>query len=151
MADKKPLVLGTDGVIEEIQSGDALDTTIIGEVVDLMDFTSAVALVLNDAVFVDSSGELDKAKADAAGTMPCRGFCALAAAGASQPTKLQAKGLLSGLSGMTPGAKQYVSTATAGVLVETVASTAGHYVQEVGVAKTASVLLIELKQPVKRG
>ena len=54
---------------------------------------------------------------------------------------------LTGLTGMTPGARQYLAT-TAGARTETAPSTANNVVQMVGVASSASSLIFEPEEPV---
>ena len=53
-------------------------------------------------------------------------------------------GKLTGLSGMTPGAKQFLSTS--GARTETAPSTGGYIVQEVGIALSATEMKFEPQQ-----
>lgn len=58
-------------------------------------------------------------------------------------------GTITGLSGLTPGAKYYLSAATAGAIVSTAPTTSGNIVQEVGYALAATELTFEPKASVK--
>lgn len=57
------------------------------------------------------------------------------------------EGKITGLTGMTPGARQYLAT-TPGARTETAPSTAGNVVQMVGVALSATTLGFEVEDPI---
>jgi hypothetical protein len=146
MAAKRPLVYGDDG-IEELQTDDIL----IAEVADLIEFPAAGALAVGDAVYIGSDGRVGKAKADASATMPGAGFTIDAATLQDDIVRIQSKGSLDGFTGLTPGKRQFIDPSTAGALTETVPTTAGHFAQEMAIAKSSTEILIDIKQPVKRG
>lgn len=51
------------------------------------------------------------------------------------------------LAGMTPGAKQYLST-TAGLITETIPSGSGNVIQYLGIAKSATELIFAVSEPI---
>lgn len=57
-------------------------------------------------------------------------------------------GVATGLSGLTPGARYYVSSSVAGSLTATAPSAPGQYVAQVGIALTTSTLLIQIHTPI---
>ena len=59
-------------------------------------------------------------------------------------------GVITELSGLTVGATEFLSNVTAGAMMETVVATSEHYVQEVGVAITASSMIFRPRQAIKR-
>ncbi len=98
------------------------------------------AIALFDAGYIKSDGDIAKAKADAAGTVP-----ALLLASAAIDSENNGSWLLWGLArddswNWTIGGPIYVSAATAGALTQTKPTTAGHQVQIVGYALTADII-----------
>ena len=71
-------------------------------------------------------------------------------AGFTHPTTATVyfSGIITGLSGRTPGARQYIDSTTPGGLVETAPSTSGNVVQSVGRAITATTMSFEPKDPI---
>ena len=58
------------------------------------------------------------------------------------------EGRITGLSGKTPGARQYLSASSPGAMTETAPSSAGNVVQFVGVAISATVVSFEASDPI---
>lgn len=58
------------------------------------------------------------------------------------------EGRITGLSGLTPGARQYLSAASAGQATATAPSTAGNVVQFIGVAVSATEIDFEAGEPI---
>lgn len=106
--------------------------------------TAAGGGIAQDNVcYVDSSGHLAQAKADASSTLP--GVCiAPAAIGAGSSGPCQVNGIykMGSNPSWTIGGLIYVSDATAGALTQTAPSTSNHYVQIVGVSIAADTILI---------
>lgn len=104
-------------------------------------------ITANKAVYINSSGEFDLAKADGGTTAPAYGFTtASVASGASG--SLQTDGLLTGFSGLTAGSKYYVDASTAGAITATAPTTAGQYVCGVGRAVSSTELQIDISDPI---
>lgn len=146
MAAKKPLVLGTNGEPEQLQSGDTLLAPV--SEVDIMTKTASGAIAIRDAVYVTSGGNVSKAKADASGTRIVLGF-ATAAISDTASGSIQTDGILSGFSSLTPGARLFLSQATAGAIVEDVSGYTTGWICPVGVALSATEIEINIAIPIK--
>jgi hypothetical protein len=87
-------------------------------------------------------------KADATTTgKEAHGFVLDGAAAAANASVYFA-GILTGLTGLTPGARQYLST-TGGLRTATVPSASGNIVQKVGVAVATDAMAFNLGEPVE--
>ena len=87
-----------------------------------------------------------KADATSAGK-EAHGFVLAAVASGASGTVYPEENVLTGLSGLTPGARQFLA-ATAGTRSETAPSTSGNAVQIVGVALSATELLFRPETPI---
>lgn len=102
---------------------------------------------LRDTVYQTGASSVDKARANAAGTMPAVGVVR------AKPT---ATTCIIARSGEVPGftlaadTYYYVSASTAGAITNIPPSTSGNLIQQVGYAKTTSVLVVELSRPLKK-
>lgn len=110
-------------------------------------FNCPAGVSVGDAVYVHSSGEARQAQADTVTTTPVIGLVT------SKPTTtscfvVSTGKLLTGLSGLTPGASYYLSDVVAGGLTNTAPATVGFVVQKVGVAKSATELFIQVDIPI---
>ena len=104
------------------------------------EFTAGEALSARQVVYVSAADKVSKAKGDAAGTSYAVGF-AQAGAAANATVKVIESGHVSGFSGMTPGALQYLSPSTAGALTEVLPGS-GKRIVLMGIAKSATELKI---------
>lgn len=151
MAKRKALVLGDDGLPQQLQPGDYL-----GEV-DYMSLTNGEAgsLVCGQPVYLLSADTVKKARANAAGTATCIGLVADTTVLTGQPANIQSDGVMAlttaqwdavtgGSGGLTTGSIYFLSTATAGAIVTTVPSTG--YNQVIGKAISTTELLIRIGQ-----
>lgn len=152
MAFKKPLVL-TNGQIEQLQSTDTLVT------VDLPQFTNANAspIVIGTAVYISASDTVNKARANAVGTVGVIGLVADASIASGSAGGVQVGGILAattgewdavtgGSGGLTPGAIYYLSAATAGMITSTAPSSAGEYVVQIGTATSTTEMMINIER-----
>lgn len=118
-------------------------------------FVEAVAgedLSAGDWVFVytlGSSNEVRKAKADSSSTLPTIGV-ATASANASDPVVVQVGGVNDDQSGLTVGSKYFVSAAVAGGITSTASITPSQFVQYVGVALSATQIVMQISISRKR-
>jgi hypothetical protein len=64
--------------------------------------------------------------------------------------KFHGEGIISGLSSLTIGARYFLSATTPGAITTTPPTTAGHILQEVGKAISATELVFEAQTPIKR-
>lgn len=159
MALRKPLVI-TNGQIEQLQSGDTLDATVI--TADSIQKTNgnASTLVIGTPVYVKADGQVDKAQANASGTVQVFGFCKDVSVAASASANIQTDGILSATTtqwdaaagttgGLVPGTVYFLSAATAGKITATAPTASGEYVVRVGTAVSATELEISIEAPIK--
>jgi hypothetical protein len=148
MALKKPIVLGSNGLLEELQSTDY----IYDASPNIISIIAGEALAINDVVYIKSSdSRAYKARADAEGTMSAIGVAIQAATAAGETISVQLTNVLSGFTGLTPAAVYFVSSVTAGAISTSIPSGVGSVVQSIGKALTATELLITPGTPIKRG
>jgi hypothetical protein len=95
-------------------------------------------------IHASSGAKIRKANA-ADDTKPVNGFVPAAIANPGSGTMIAPGTRLAGLSGLTPGATYYLDT-IAGAITDTPPAAAGNFVQEVGVAVSATELLFNPKQ-----
>lgn len=135
MATRKPLVL-VSGEIQQLQSGDTLGGT--SETGQLSQTNGdAATTAIGDIMYISGSDEVSKAKADASGTTHAVAV-ALAVVASAGTGVFQFNGIVTGLSGLTPGATYYLSAATKGLMTTTPPSTVGQYVVKLGKAVSAT-------------
>lgn len=100
-----------------------------------------VAVAARDVVFVSSADNVSPAIASAdVEARKVVGF-AVAAAAAAASVEVQTDGIVSGFSGLTAGAVQYLSSTVAGGIVATPPG-AGNSVVKVGIAKSATAVQV---------
>jgi hypothetical protein len=155
MAQKKPIVLNS-GQFEQLQSGDYISS------VDLPQLTNANAgsIVIGTPVYASANDSVDKAKADAVGTVNCIGLVADTSIAAAGVGGIQMDGILAATTGqwdavagtsggLTKDVIYYLSAATAGLLTSTAPSTAGQYVKEIGIAISTTEMKIQVERRIK--
>lgn len=101
--------------------------------------TMAAGTIVN---IVDDGGTAKIRKADASNGRLARGFI-LSSVTAAASTRVYFEGKITGLSGLTIDAPQYLSATTAGTITETATTTAGNHSQEVGYAISSTELSFE--------
>jgi hypothetical protein len=159
MALKKPLVI-TNGMIEQLQAGDTLDA-VVSEV-DVISKTngSGGAIVIGTPVTVKANSDVDKAQANALGTIQVVGLVRDVSIAAAASGLVQTGGVLAATTGqwdavagttggLTPGSVYYLDAATAGKITATAPTTGGQFVVKIGTALSATELMIELEAPIK--
>jgi len=111
-------------------------------------FTTSEALAAGDLVNIwNSSGaKVRKADATAAGK-EAHGFVLASATSGGTVTVYPEENVISGLSGLTPGARMFLST-TAGQNTAVAPSTSGQVAQEIGTALSATEILFRPRQPI---
>lgn len=140
MATRKALVL-VGGEIQQLQTGDTLAGPISEQELQSMTNADAAAVVLGEVVYSFGSDSVKKAKADAIGTAEAIALGADASIAAAGVGNFMLSGLLTGLSGLTPGATYYLSAATAGAMTTTAPSATGQVVTRLGKATSATEFL----------
>jgi hypothetical protein len=107
-------------------------------------YTAEEALSARDVVYISSADSVSKAKADAAGTSQAIGF-ATAAVLITDPANIRSEGIVTGFSGLTAGARYYLSAATAGAITATIPAGSGNTIQSVGFAKSATAMHVQFQ------
>lgn len=155
MAQKKPLVQ-TGGQIEQLQSGDYIASVEVPQLTN----GNAGSLVIGTPVYASGNDTVDKAKADAVGTVNVIGLVADTSISAAAVGGVQMGGILAATTGqwdavagttggLTKDVIYYLSAATAGILTSTAPSTTGQFVVAVGIAISTTELKIEIQPRIK--
>ena len=102
---------------------------------------NASPITIRQIVYIKSDGDVDLARANALSTAERKlGVVeATSIAAAASGSIFTRKGtIIGGFSGLTPGADQFLSVATAGLITETAPSTSGQIIRKVGEAISAT-------------
>lgn len=97
----------------------------------------------------DVTGAARVRKADASNARQAHGFV-LASVTSGQNAVVYFEGQNTALTSLTIGARYFLSASTAGQASTAVPTTAGHILQELGVAVSASALATEIESPIVR-
>ena len=145
MALKKPLVLGSDGSIEQLQSGDELDIDLsgVGGGGDTIQMVLAETATNNSVLCITASGVVNADKDDP-NKVKVVGF-ATASGNAGNSIAVRVTAQQGGFVGLTAGDPIFLDVA--GAVTQTV-PTSGHAVR-LGVALSTTDVLVELSQPIK--
>ena len=142
LADDKTITLADEGQVIFGDTAPSADHKATGVVVKM---TATDGVGLMEAVYINGSGKLDEADADAVGTMPAIGVALEAnASGSDAVIKVLIQGVLrDDTFDFTPGADLFIGTSdNAGLITETAPSGSGDTVQKVGVALTADTAFL---------
>ena len=142
MALKKPLVLGSDGSIEQLQSGDTLDVPAAGGG-DTITLTVNETVGNGSVVCATASGIVNADKDDDAKTSVIGLATASGSPGNSIDVRVSAQ--MGGLSGLTSG--QPVFLGNTGQLTQTL-PTFGTVIR-MGTAISATDMIVDISQPIK--
>lgn len=156
MAVRKPLVI-VNGQIEQLQSGDTLDTrdTVMQLVND-----EASPVVIGAPVYSDAAGGFKKARANAVGTSKVIGLVAdspsiangatggVALDGNLTATTAEWDAVAGTTGGLTFNTIYYLDPATAGKITPTAPTTVGQLVVEIGKALSTTDLKISIQQSI---
>lgn len=160
MALRKPLVI-VSGQIQQIQSGDVLDAAVTGEVdVVSLENENAGTIVIGAPVYSSSAGKVDKAQADAVGTVEVIGLVQPTSILTTASGNIQTDGVLAATTGqwdtvtgdsggLTAGAVYYLDPDTAGMLTTTAPSSEGDFVVRVGKALSTTDMEISILNAIK--
>lgn len=141
---------GDAGEIVKLASTGKLDPTVLpnGVGADAITATAGEALAAGDFVYISNAGTVLKADA----TLPAkaaRGYVLVVVANAAQATVYFDESNTS-VSGLTPGATYYLSDTVPGGVTTTPPTIAGKVVQQLGFAVTATVLHVNILNPITR-
>ena len=158
MATKKPLVLGNDGRIEQLQSGDNLANVGGDNIATLTNGNAGAAIICEVVYATNTADTFDKAQANASGTVEAIGLVADTAIASSAVGSVQTGGTFTATTaqwdavtgesgGLTPGTKYFLSEATAGQLSTAAPSTG--FIKQIGTALSATDLLLQFGPTIK--
>jgi len=142
-----------DGKLVALDAAGKLDASVLpaGIGVNTVAAVASETLSANDLVNLwNDTGTLKARKADATTEgKECHGFVKAGVSASATATIYTPGNLITGLSGLTPGARQYLAT-TAGARTETPPSATGNVLQMVGIAADATSLVFEPEEPITR-
>lgn len=140
---------GNDGDLVALDAAGKLDASVLpaGVGVNTVSGTASEALSANDMVNIFAGGVR---KADATTTgKEAHGFVKASVSSAATATIYLPGDVIAGLSGLTPGARQFLST-TAGLPTETAPAATGNVAQMIGIAASATSIMFEPEEPITR-
>ena len=139
---------GDAGKIPALDASGLLDATMLPSS-GAVTLTASEALSAGDMINLHNSSGIKMRKADnTSASKRAHGFVNSAVSNGATGTAMLRSGVNTGVSGLTVGA-EYVLGATGGVTV-TAPTTAGHILQGVGVARSATELEVILTKPCTR-
>ena len=155
MTNKKPLVYGSDGRIQQLQSGDTLQVPTSEVSIFTLTNANAGSITQCQAVYITSNDHVDLAKASALGTEKVYGLVFYASISSSASGSIQTgnvatatttvwQAVTDGGGGLTEGVLYFLSDTTAGNITSTVPSTTGHYSCPVGFAISTTELELHI-------
>lgn len=119
-----------------------------GVVPDQKTGVSNGAITLNDLCYIETAGTIARATAASAGPHEAMGFATSTVITGVSVT-IQDQGIMSGFTGLTPGARYFLSDVTpGGVLIDPGPVGAGKIAQFIGYAMSATEINFEPDQPV---
>ena len=142
---------GNDGDIVALDAAGKLDPSVlpVGVGMNTVPATATEPLAAGDLVnLYNQAGSIAVRKADATTEgKECSGFVKAAVANGAVATVYTSGNVLSGLTGLTPGARQFLHKVS-GLRVETPPSSAGNIVQMLGIASSATSMVFEPEEPI---
>lgn len=140
---------GNDGDLVALDASGKLDASVMpaGVGVNTVSATATEALSANDLVNIHAAG-VRKADATTEGK-EAHGFVKASVLSAANATIYLPGDVITGLSGLTQGARYFLHT-TAGLTTATAPAAAGNVAQLVGIAASATSILFEPEEPVTR-
>lgn len=138
------------GDIPALDSNGKLDTSLLptGVGAEVKVLASDENLTAGDYVNIFNDTGTEKVRlADASNGRHAHGFVKDNVTSPANAT-VYLEGINDDLSGLTPGAQQFLSADTPGAGVETADATSGEYIQKIGVALSATEVSFEGQQPI---
>jgi hypothetical protein len=151
MAIKYPIVMGSGGKFEELQTSDTLGG-VVYEAVTALNDTGAQIDEGTAVNLYDDTGTLKVRKASAeagAGQYECHGFAAEDIPDDATGT-IKLDGIVGGLTSIVHGSVYYLSATTAGAITVTPPSVSTTIVQKVGVGISSTEIAVQIESPTKR-
>ena len=144
---KQPLVIGPQGQIQQLQSGDSITATSVGSQFNAVNGDATTHLP-GTVVYISSNGTVQAATANSYNTVRAvalsTGTVASFATGA-----YQVDGLVSGFNNLTPNTTYFLSPTAAGGITATVPTTNGQWVLSIGVAYSPTQINVAFSPPIQ--
>lgn len=159
MALKTPLVVGSDGLPQQLQSGDTISSSIsTPSVRQVTNGESSLAIVLGAPVYASAADTVKLAKANSKTTSKLAGVgydTTIAAAGVGNvamtgvivATTAQWDAVAGTTGGLVFGTIYWVDPANFGKITSTVPTTTGQCLAQVGIALSTTELELQITQP----
>lgn len=123
-----------------------VDISSTGTATDVLNsYTAEVNTAARDVVYISSANNVSPALANNTSQSYAIGF-ANATATAGNPVGVKTDGIIGGFSGLTAGSRYYLSASAAGAITASVPTGSGNTVVQVGYAKSATDVQIQLLQ-----
>lgn len=123
-----------------------MDVSSTGTATDVLNsYTAQVTIAARDVVYISSANNVSPALANNTSQSYAIGFANGAAAPAAS-VGVKTDGIIGGFSGLTAGSRYYLSPSVAGAITATVPNGSGNTVVQVGYAKSATDVQIQLLQ-----
>lgn len=106
-------------------------------------FTAGENLTAADVVYISAANTVSKAKGDADATRDAIGI-ATASVSAAASVDVRMHGVATGFTGLTPGARYYLSAATAGAVTATPPNSSGKSLVNIGFSKSATSMALQI-------
>lgn len=157
MAVKLPLVIGPTGEIEQLQTGDTLNTNIANNQSILVTNANAAAITIGMPVYISAADSVDLAVASGVTTTYAIGLVEDASIDASVTGFVLTDGVLTsadwttvtGAATLTAGSTYFLDPVTPGMLTTTAPTTAGQFVVRIGTAVSTTMLEVTISRPIK--
>lgn len=143
--------VANDGDLVALDASGKLDASVMPSGIGATTVAALASetLAANDLInLYNNVGTINARKADGTSEgKECHGFVKAGFASAAMATIYTPGDVITGLTGLTPGARQYLAT-TAGARTETAPSTTGNVSQMIGVAVSATSMIFEPEEPI---
>lgn len=161
MTLRKPIVIGTDGLPQQLQSGDSIDAaSTTSQTRSVTNGESSLAIVIGAPVYASAADTVKRAQANAKSTSKLAGLGYDASTAAAATGFIITNGVLvattgqwdavvtGGSGGLAFGTYYFVDPANPGKLTATVPTTVGQCVALVGIGLSTTEMELLLREPI---
>ncbi|MBV8970917.1 MAG: hypothetical protein JO290_01360 [Sphingomonadaceae bacterium] len=160
MALKTPLVLGSDGLVQQLQSGDTISSAVAAQTVrQVTNAESSAAITIGMPVYATAADAVKRAQANAKATSQLAGLVFdvsiaaaatgnICSAGILVATTAQWDAVAGTTGGLTFGTRYFLDPANPGKITSAVPTTAGQTNTAVGIALSTTELELQLQPPI---
>jgi len=109
-------------------------------------YTATSITAIGEVVYIDGADSVDLADVSSVGAASRVIGMASTAAAAAAPVDICDSGVVTGLTGLTAGARYFADPSTAGGITTTVPSGSGNVIFQVGIAKSTTAMALQLQR-----